>query len=172
MLARNERQYGDQELMGWWYVHQDFNGHRCASSDIISGSTNVIFLELSTPGNWPTQFRDEYRLWAVKFRSIMSPCWRWACGINKPPCSLLFLIHTGAQRHERCNFVCALTYSTPPKISRRKFRVQSCPAPLVAMAWNYRSECNGNNLESLSFLILWRILTVCVQRLHLNVSLQ
>jgi len=77
-----------------------------------------------------------------------------------------------AQSHGICNFVCTLTYSTPPKISRLMFHVQSYPALLVAMAWNCSSECNGNNLESLSFLTLCRMLTVCVQRLQLNVSLQ
>jgi len=77
-----------------------------------------------------------------------------------------------AQSHGICNFVCTLTYSTPPKISCLMFRVQSYPALLVAMAWNCSSECNGNNLESLSFLTLCRMLTVCVQRLQLNVSLQ
>jgi hypothetical protein len=80
--------------------------------------------------------------------------------------------HAEAQRQERCNFVCAPTYLTPPNISQLKFHVQSYSAPLVATAWNCSSECNGNNLESLSFLILWRMLTVCVQRLQLNVSLQ
>ena len=98
MLARDKRRFGDQEPMGWWYVHQDFNRHRCASSNIISSSTIVIVLELSTPGNWPAQLRDDYRLSAVKFRSVTSPCWRWACAINMPPCSFLFLIHM--QRHK------------------------------------------------------------------------
>jgi len=93
MLARDKRRFGDQELMGWWHVHQDFNRHKCASSDIISSSANVIFVVLSTPGNWPTQLRDDYRLSAVTFHLVMSLCWRWACAINTPPCSFLFLIH-------------------------------------------------------------------------------
>jgi len=142
-------------------------------SVLCLSSTNVIFLELSTPGNWPTQLKRWLRIISSKvpFSHIsvleMGLCDKYASLFIPFPYT-----YAEAQVHKRCNFVCGRTYSTPPKISQLMFRVQSYPAPLVALAWNCSSECNGNNLESLSFLILWRMLAVCVQRLQLNVSLQ
>lgn len=36
MLARDKRRFGHQELIWWWYVHQDFNRQSWAPSDIVS----------------------------------------------------------------------------------------------------------------------------------------
>jgi len=103
MLARDKRDLETKSSWGDGMCIRIFNRHRCASSNIVSSSTSVIFLELSTPGIWPTQLKDDYRLSALKFCSVTSPCWRWACGINTPPCSFFFLIHM--QRHKVTEYV-------------------------------------------------------------------